>query len=131
MPLYSDEAIVLRTHKLAEADRIITLLTRQHGIVRARKRLATEIFRGINSRFYKCGFWKKMTGCGGGINPGDIPAFEIGKSAVGAVGVGDDSRDADGKGERPRGRRGSVGSAGHGLYWQLQLSSASGVCDDG
>ena len=28
MPLYSDEAIVLRTHKLAEADRIITLLTR-------------------------------------------------------------------------------------------------------
>jgi DNA repair protein RecO (recombination protein O) len=27
MPLYSDEAIVLRTHKLAEADRIITLLT--------------------------------------------------------------------------------------------------------
>ncbi len=35
MPLYSDEAIVLRTHKLAEADRIITLLTRRHGIVRA------------------------------------------------------------------------------------------------
>ncbi len=35
MPLYSDEAIVLRTRKLAEADRIITLLTRQHGIVRA------------------------------------------------------------------------------------------------
>ena len=35
MPLYSDEAIVLRTRKLAEADRIITLLTRQHGRVRA------------------------------------------------------------------------------------------------
>ena len=35
MPLYSDEAIVLRTHKLAEADRIITLLTREHGVVRA------------------------------------------------------------------------------------------------
>src|SRR6478672_13018867 len=35
MPLYSDEAIVLRTRKLAEADRIITLLTRQHGLVRA------------------------------------------------------------------------------------------------
>ncbi len=33
--LYSDEAIVLRTHKLGEADRIITLLTRQHGRVRA------------------------------------------------------------------------------------------------
>lgn len=35
MPVYSDEAVVLRTHKLAEADRIITLLTRQHGVVRA------------------------------------------------------------------------------------------------
>jgi DNA repair protein RecO (recombination protein O) len=35
VPLYRDEAIVLRTHKLGEADRIITLLTRQHGLVRA------------------------------------------------------------------------------------------------
>jgi DNA repair protein RecO (recombination protein O) len=35
VPLYSDEAIVLRTRKLAEADRIITLLTREHGVVRA------------------------------------------------------------------------------------------------
>lgn len=35
MPVYSDEAVVLRTHKLAEADRIITLLTREHGVVRA------------------------------------------------------------------------------------------------
>ena len=33
--LYRDEAIVLRTHKLGEADRIITLLTREHGRVRA------------------------------------------------------------------------------------------------
>ncbi len=35
MSLYRDEAVVLRTHKLGEADRIITLLTRQHGVVRA------------------------------------------------------------------------------------------------
>ncbi len=35
MSLYRDEAIVLRTHKLGEADRIVTLLTRQHGKVRA------------------------------------------------------------------------------------------------
>ncbi|MCD6638640.1 MAG: DNA repair protein RecO [Nocardioides sp.] len=35
MPLYRDEALVLRTHKLGEADRIITVLTRQHGLVRA------------------------------------------------------------------------------------------------
>ncbi len=35
MPLYRDEAIVLRTQKLGEADRIVTLLTREHGKVRA------------------------------------------------------------------------------------------------
>lgn len=35
MPLYRDEAIVLRTHKLGEADRIITMLTRGRGRVRA------------------------------------------------------------------------------------------------
>ena len=35
MPLYRDEAVVLRTQKLGEADRIITLLTRSHGRVRA------------------------------------------------------------------------------------------------
>ena len=35
MPLYRDEAIVLRTHKLGEADRIVTLLTRRLGKVRA------------------------------------------------------------------------------------------------
>ena len=35
MTLYRDEAVVLRTQKLGEADRIITLLTRHHGRVRA------------------------------------------------------------------------------------------------
>jgi len=35
VPLYRAEAVVLRTHKLGEADRIITLLTRDHGRVRA------------------------------------------------------------------------------------------------
>jgi DNA repair protein RecO (recombination protein O) len=33
--LYRDEAVVLRAQKLGEADRIITLLTREHGRVRA------------------------------------------------------------------------------------------------
>jgi DNA repair protein RecO (recombination protein O) len=32
--LYRDEAIVLRTQKLGEADRIITMLTREHGRIR-------------------------------------------------------------------------------------------------
>lgn len=35
MRLYRDRAVVLRRHKLGEADRIITLLTREHGLVRA------------------------------------------------------------------------------------------------
>ncbi|PWG64226.1 DNA repair protein RecO [Bifidobacterium callitrichidarum] len=35
MLLYRDEAVVLRTAKLGEADRIITLLTRGHGKIRA------------------------------------------------------------------------------------------------
>ncbi|RZS89721.1 DNA replication and repair protein RecO [Motilibacter rhizosphaerae] len=35
MGLYRDEGVVLRTQKLGEADRIITILTREHGRVRA------------------------------------------------------------------------------------------------
>ncbi|WP_250444733.1 DNA repair protein RecO [Actinotalea sp. C106] len=35
MSLYRDEAVVLRAQKLGEADRIVTLLTRHHGKVRA------------------------------------------------------------------------------------------------
>src|SRR3978361_1939461 len=35
MPVYRDDAVVLRTQRLGEADRIITLLTRRHGRVRA------------------------------------------------------------------------------------------------
>jgi len=35
MPLIRDEAIVIRTHKLGEADRIVSLLTRDRGRVRA------------------------------------------------------------------------------------------------
>ncbi len=35
MALYRDQGIVLRTHKLGEADRIITFITERHGKVRA------------------------------------------------------------------------------------------------
>lgn len=35
MPHYRDEAVVLRTHKLGEVDRILTLLTKNHGQIRA------------------------------------------------------------------------------------------------
>lgn len=35
MPTYRDDVVVLRTHKLGEADRIVTMLSRRHGKVRA------------------------------------------------------------------------------------------------
>ena len=35
MPHYRDEAVVIRTHKLGEVDRIVTLLTKNNGQVRA------------------------------------------------------------------------------------------------
>ena len=35
MPLYRDRGVVLRTYKLGEADRIVVVLTRGHGKVRA------------------------------------------------------------------------------------------------
>ena len=47
MSLYRDEAIVLRTHKLGEADRIVTLLTRAKGKVRA----VAKGVRRTSSRF--------------------------------------------------------------------------------
>jgi len=45
--LYRDEAVVLRTHKLGEADRIVTMLTRHHGKVRA----VAKGVRRTSSRF--------------------------------------------------------------------------------
>ena len=46
-PLYRDDALVLRVQRLGEADRIITLLTRRHGRVRA----VAKGVRKISSRF--------------------------------------------------------------------------------
>jgi DNA repair protein RecO (recombination protein O) len=45
--LYRDAGVVLRTHKLGEADRIITLLTRERGLVRA----VAKGVRKTSSRF--------------------------------------------------------------------------------
>jgi DNA repair protein RecO (recombination protein O) len=45
--LYRDEAVVLRTQKLGEADRIVTLLSRRHGRVRA----VAKGVRRTSSRF--------------------------------------------------------------------------------
>ena len=50
MPLYRDEAVVLRTHKLGEADRIVTLLTRSHGRVRGVARGVRKTTSRIGAR---------------------------------------------------------------------------------
>ncbi|MBN9183601.1 MAG: DNA repair protein RecO, partial [Microbacterium sp.] len=47
MPTYRDEVVVLRTHKLGEADRIVTLLSRRHGKIRA----VAKGVRRTSSRF--------------------------------------------------------------------------------
>lgn len=47
MPTYRDEAVILRTHKLGEADRIVTMLSRRHGKVRA----VAKGVRRTSSRF--------------------------------------------------------------------------------
>ncbi|HEX6967534.1 MAG TPA: DNA repair protein RecO [Micromonosporaceae bacterium] len=46
-PLYRDDAVVLRAQKLGESDRIITLLTRRHGRLRA----VARGVRRVGSRF--------------------------------------------------------------------------------
>lgn len=45
--LYRDEAVVLRTQKLGEADRIVTMLSRRHGRIRA----VAKGVRKTSSRF--------------------------------------------------------------------------------
>ncbi|WP_040164241.1 DNA repair protein RecO [Microbacterium gorillae] len=47
MPTYRDEAVVLRTHKLGEADRIVTMLSRRNGKIRA----VAKGVRRTSSRF--------------------------------------------------------------------------------
>ncbi len=50
MPLYRDEAIVLRAQKLGEADRIVTLFTRGHGRVRGVARGVRKTSSRIGAR---------------------------------------------------------------------------------
>ncbi len=47
VPVYRDEVVVLRTHKLGEADRIVTMLGRRHGKIRA----VAKGVRRTSSRF--------------------------------------------------------------------------------
>ena len=47
VPTYRDEVVILRTHKLGEADRIVTMLSRRHGKIRA----VAKGVRRTSSRF--------------------------------------------------------------------------------
>jgi DNA repair protein RecO (recombination protein O) len=47
VPTYRDEVVILRTHKLGEADRIVTMLSRSHGKLRA----VAKGVRRTSSRF--------------------------------------------------------------------------------
>jgi DNA repair protein RecO (recombination protein O) len=47
MPLYSADALILRTYKLGEADRIVVFLTRDRG----KKRGVAKGARRLKSRF--------------------------------------------------------------------------------
>ncbi len=61
MKTYKDEAFVLRSHKLGEADKIITLLTRENG----KKRAVAKGLRRTKSKF------------GGRLEPGTHLAMEL------------------------------------------------------
>jgi DNA repair protein RecO (recombination protein O) len=57
MPLYSAEALVLRTYRLGEADRIVVFLTRDRG----KKRGVAKGARRSRSRFAAA--LEPLTGC--------------------------------------------------------------------
>lgn len=70
MSLFRDDGIVLRTQKLGEADRIITLLTRGHGRVRA-------VARGVR---------RTKSKFGAGLEPfshADVQFFARGSELIG------------------------------------------------
>ena len=47
MPIYESESLVLKSHNLAEADRIVVFFTKVHGVVRGVAKGAKR----LNSRF--------------------------------------------------------------------------------
>ena len=88
MALYHDRGVVLRTYKLGEADRIVSILTRGHGKVRA----VAKGVRKTKSRF------------GGRLEPVshvDLLLYE-GRGELDIVIAGRDRRRASGPPRRPR-----------------------------
>ena len=52
--VYRDSGVVLRTHRLGEADRIVVILTAEHGKIRA----VAKGVRKTKSRFGSRGSWR-------------------------------------------------------------------------
>ena len=54
MPVYTSEALILRTYKLGEADRIVVFLTRdrgkKRGVAKGARRAAVAVYRARSSR---------------------------------------------------------------------------------
>src|SRR4051794_41871461 len=99
--LYRDEGVVLRTQKLGEADRIITLLTREHGKVRAvakgvrrtKSRLGARVepFMHVDAQFYAGRSLDIVTqaetlGAHGHAIAGDYARYTAGAGVVGTAG---------------------------------------------
>jgi DNA repair protein RecO (recombination protein O) len=68
--LYRDEAVVLRTQKLGESDRIITLLTRRNGRVRAVARGVRRTSSKFGARLEPFGHVELQLAAPGGEAPG-------------------------------------------------------------
>src|SRR5258708_35018424 len=53
MPVYTSEALILRTYKLGEADRIVVFLTRdrgkKRGVAKGARRAETRVARGLGA----------------------------------------------------------------------------------
>ena len=68
--LYRDDAVVLRTQKLGESDRIITLLTRRHGRVRAVARGVRRTSSKFGARLEPFGHVELQLAAPAGEHPG-------------------------------------------------------------
>src|SRR3954452_2792714 len=90
MPVYTSDALILRTYKLGEADRIVVFLTRDRG----KKRGVAKGARRARARF--TGGLEPMTRAGGGYSDREQRALvrinyvEPSRSPLAAIGSSSD-----------------------------------------
>ncbi|MCZ7629030.1 MAG: DNA repair protein RecO [Microthrixaceae bacterium] len=100
MALYRDSAVVLRTYKLGEADRIVVLMARAHGKVRA----VAKGVRRTGSRF------------GSRMEPGSVVQVQLyeGSGELDGVSQAETSEGASANPQRPVAPRARGGAPGGG-----------------